>query len=216
MKVRMVALVAAMLLTGCGSGGGLVVGGDKAPHPTTTTLTTLVPRLTPAPWDRPQDQDAAVRAAGLVLSTSETLTVHYHSHLDVIIDGKSTPVPGGLGINQNADGSLPPHGSPGIASLHTHSADGVLHVEAPAAATFTLGQVFAEWNVALDRGRVGSYSTSKGDAVAVLTNGVRYLGDPRTVVLKSLQSVVVLVTTKGHRPVVPPQRYGFAKHGITS
>ena len=61
-------------------------------------------------------------------------------------------VPAGPGINHGPGGSLPAHGKPGIAVLHTYDPTGTLHVEAPAAERFTLGQVFTEWGVVLATG----------------------------------------------------------------
>ncbi len=50
-------------------------------------------------WNRPPDQAARVRAAGLDLLPAEDLSVHYHAHLDVLIDGNHVPVPPELGIS---------------------------------------------------------------------------------------------------------------------
>lgn len=83
--------------------------------------------------------------AGLSLTSQETLNVHCHVHLDVFVNGAPVAVPAELGINVGPDGKAPPHGSPGIAPLHTHDTSGVLHIEAPKEQAFTLREVFIEW-----------------------------------------------------------------------
>lgn len=153
------------------------------------------------PWSRPANQEAQVKAAGLSLSTHETLTVHYHAHLDVFVNGATVPVPAGLGINIGANGKAPPHGAPGIAPLHTHDESGVLHIEAPKEATFTLGQVFIEWNIALNSDEVGSYPIQK-----VLVDGKAYDGDPAGIVLRPHEEIAVVAGT-GNADA--PQTYQF-------
>src|SRR5215218_7222801 len=83
------------------------------------------------PWKRPENQQARVEAAGLVLDDHESLDVHYHAHLDVFVNGVPVAVPAGLGINVGLNGTVPEHGARGIAPLHTHDTSGILHIEAP-------------------------------------------------------------------------------------
>lgn len=153
------------------------------------------------PWNRPDDQQAQVQAAGLSLTSQETLTVHYHAHLDVFVNGKKVPVPGGLGINVGPNGQAPAHGSPGIAPLHTHDATGVVHIEAPKADKFTLGQVFDEWGVRLTANQAGAYSPVK-----VYVDGKPVTGDPAGIVLKPHEEVAVVA---GHGTVSVPPSYPF-------
>jgi hypothetical protein len=154
------------------------------------------------PWDRPEDQQSQVEAAGLSLTAKEQLQVHYHSHLDVFVDGKPVTVPPGLGINIGPNGTPPAHGSAGIAALHTHDPSGVLHVEAPKDDVFTLGQVFVEWGVLLKSGQVGAYQP-----VRVYVDGKRYDGDPARIVLKEHEEIAI-VAGKGNVKV--PSHYNFA------
>jgi hypothetical protein len=145
-----------------------------------------------------------VAKAGLTLTPEETLTVHYHAHLDVIVDGSAVVVPAGLGINAGPNGALPEHGSPGIAPLHTHDTSGILHIEAAQNDRFTLGQVFTEWGVAFSAGRVGAYATgdSAGRTVDVYANGERYTGDPRQLDLKPHEEIAVIATDSAHKVAV--------------
>jgi hypothetical protein len=57
--------------------------------------------------------------------TCDTLmhgTYHIHIHLTIYINGKAAPIPQGVGIA--ADGSC-------YYWMHTHSSDGIIHIEAP-------------------------------------------------------------------------------------
>lgn len=154
-----------------------------------------VVREVPIPWNRPVDQQAQVEAAGLRLNPHEQKKVHYHAYLRVVVDGVRVPVPAGLGINSGSPGVVPAPGSAGIAALHTHRTDGILHVEAPAQQEFTLGQVFLEWGLKLGPGQVGAYrSGHDGQTVIVSVNGRPTTGDPAGVVLTDGQSILVEVS----------------------
>jgi hypothetical protein len=192
-----VATVAALLLAGCASSPQPPTPAPKdgafGGQPSRSTGEAVV-RDSELPWDRPSDQQAQVEAAGLELADAESLTVHYHAHLDVTVDGTPVAVPAGLGINTGPGGSLPAHGEPGIAVLHTHDTSGTLHVEAPAAERFTLGQVFTEWGVLLAAGQVGGYRTGEdGEVVTVTVDGATVHGDPAKVVLADGQRIAVTV-----------------------
>ncbi len=138
------AVTAAVAITACGTAQSHGTGTTDAAQPAKPAVTTAaVPpgsgvtgrAITAAGWNRPSDQDARVHAAGLDLLAAENLTVHYHAHLDVVVDGRSVPVLAGLGISVlDAAGHIPgTHNppQPGIAPLHTHDTSGILHVESP-------------------------------------------------------------------------------------
>jgi hypothetical protein len=183
-------VVAAMLVAGCGNEPAQEVPGASR-HVHAKQL----------PWDRPDNQQAQVKAAGLSLTPQEMLNVHYHAHLDVFVNGKPVTVPAGLGINIGPDNTRPAHGDPGIAPLHTHDTSGVLHIEAARDDTFTLGQVFAEWGVVLNRQQAGAYRN-----VRVFVDGKRYGGNPANVVLAEHQEIAVVA---GHGDVQVPSSYDF-------
>lgn len=100
----------------------------------TATATALV-------WAAPAPAQvaAAVRAAGLPLLSMEATDVHFHAHLDIIVDGQQVAVPAEVGIA----------GQSAISSMHTHDSTGIIHIESPTDATFTLGQFFTEWQIPL-------------------------------------------------------------------
>jgi len=175
-----------------------------------------VGRAVPAPgWTRPADQAAQVHRAGLDLLAAENLTLHYHAHLDIVLDGRAVPVPPGLGISVtdaagNIRGSHTP-GRPGIAALHTHDTSGVLHVESPTNPQFTLGQLFTEWDLRLGPGQIGSYRDQPGTRVQVYVNGRPFTTNPTRLVLQAHQEIAVVISTTGAilAPAPAPSSYAF-------
>ena len=69
----------------------------------------------------------------------EQLSYHVHAHLALFVEGQPVEVPGGIGIRADC-----------FSWLHTHAPDGILHVEAPAPHTYTLGDFFRVWGRPLD------------------------------------------------------------------
>jgi hypothetical protein len=184
-----------LLAAGCSSAG------NAAPQDPPSAHSTAGLRAASLPWDRPANQQARVKAAGLSLTPEETLAVHYHAHLDVFVNGQPVPVPAGLGINAGPNGELPEHGAPGIAPLHTHDPSGIVHIEAPSDMTFTLGQVFDEWGILLTGSQAGAYSPVK-----VYVDGKAHHGNPDAIVLKSHEEIAVVA---GKGDVQVPSSYDF-------
>ncbi|HET6457857.1 MAG TPA: hypothetical protein VFG24_03130, partial [Nitrosopumilaceae archaeon] len=61
--------------------------------------------------------------------TTEYVTFHVHAHLDIFVDSHLLIVPKFIGIEGNTC----------LYWLHTHSTDGVIHIESPKERGFTLG-----------------------------------------------------------------------------
>lgn len=108
---------------------------------------------------------------GIQCGAGEQLAEHTHARLTLFVDGHSEKVPYGVGI---ADPRLQPGiGLPFVVSgaciswLHTHTTDGIIHTEAPAPHTYTLGNFFDVWGQPLSRTQVGP---AKG-TVTALVNG---------------------------------------------
>ena len=176
-------------------------GGSKSTAAPTTTYNTLPGiRKTKAPW-LPEYAALSDRLQPLGLNalSQEALKFHIHQHLDIFVNGK--PVPGGvprsIGINDNAY----------ITELHTHTPDGIIHVESPKDVEFTLGQFFAEWAVFLNARCVGAYC----NGLKWYVNGVQQTGNPQNLVLKNHQEIALVV---GKPPKQIPKTYAWAAHGI--
>ncbi len=187
----------AVTLTGCTGSPAPT----SAPAPSPAASTAAPPSASasaPAPgstsWAAPADASAATRAAGLPMLGEEKLAVHYHAHLDVLVDGQAVPVPAGLGIDQVRQL---------IAPLHTHDGSGIVHVESATDVPFTLGQVFTEWGQPLRANAVGPVALGSGRVLRVYRNGQAVTGDPAALVLHGHDEVVVWVGPADQQPQVP-------------
>ena len=158
-------------------------------------------RTSAPPWPAPTDVQQRAKAAGLSMLTAEGEALHIHEHLSITVDGKAVEVPALLGIDEPAQR---------ISPIHTHDRTGIIHVESPVVTTFRLGQVFTEWDVALGRGRVGSFRDGQdGDRVALFVNRKAYTGDPAALALGKRQDIDFVVTTDGSAPKAPTTAFTF-------
>jgi len=120
---------------------------------------------------------------GIQCQTSEQALFHIHAHLAIFDHGQERQVPLGIGIpnsqvQQTQGGPFAVSGSC-FYWLHTHATDGIIHIEAPAQRTFTLGDFYDVWGQSLSTSRVGSDS---GQVIAYV-DGKRFDGDPRSIPL---------------------------------
>jgi len=67
--------------------------------------------------------------------TTEYTVFHVHAHLDIFVNGHPITIPAFIGIK----------GTTCLYWLHTHTTDGVIHIESPKERGFTLGQFFDIW-----------------------------------------------------------------------
>jgi hypothetical protein len=216
-------LVAASFLTACSSksGGSTPTPGPSgsckpsaAPssatyHSPPATLpaapadlsTAKPPWLPPAVINQGKQTTAYVAAAGLPYS-EEMLTVHYHAHLDINADGKTVAVPPYIGFVVECGKAV------GLAPLHTHQQDGIIHIENSVPATFVLGQFFVEWGVRLTADCVGGLCSGKGKELAFFVNGNRFTGDPGSIVLHKHDEIAIEYGDTGKLPK-PPSSFAF-------
>jgi protein-disulfide isomerase len=83
----------------------------------------------------PQTASALV-VDGIPCDSLEHTDYHTHTHLDIFVDGKPQQVPAYIGIEGPSNC---------LFWLHTHSTDGIIHMEAPQQTKMTLGQLFDIW-----------------------------------------------------------------------
>ena len=196
-----------------------VSGGGDASNPPRVRLAPLhtLGALQPAPSARAQGPEAVPIARATPLASTATITTgrtvdgigcqtseqtlfHIHAHLTIFINGTPRQVPAGVGI-PGAQAQATPNG-PFIDSgtcfywLHTHAADGVIHIESPVQRTYTLGQFFDEWGLPLGPGQVGP---ARGHVTA-LYNGQVFLGNPRDIPLTAHAQIQLEVG----KPLVAP------------
>jgi hypothetical protein len=174
----------------------------KATAPASTAGYNSLPgvRKTKAPWP-PEYASLSDRLTPLGLNalSAEALAFHIHQHLDIFVNGK--PVPGGvpalIGINDDSY----------ITELHTHTPNGIIHVESARKVDFTLGQFFAEWGVFLNSSCIGGYC----GGVKWYLNGVKQTGDPQNLVLKDHEQIALVV---GKAPKKIPATFNWDANGV--
>jgi hypothetical protein len=148
----------------------------------------------PPPWPAPADPSAAVREAGLPMLSAEGVVQHTHTHLDVLVDRRPVTVPASVGIDE-------PGGR--ISPVHTHDISGVIHVESPRPAVFTLGQFMAEWRVPLAADRIGGLRAGKGRHLTAYVNGRKVGGNPAAIVLRSHDEIALVFARDNDTGPVP-------------
>jgi hypothetical protein len=176
----------------------------------------LGPELVPIPEGVPLLAEGASAATpkknvdGIKCQGMEQMAFHIHAHLVLFVNGKARIVPYGIGIGppisgQNTKaGSFVTQGSC-FSWIHTHAADGIIHLEGPRQRTYTLGELFDVWGQPLNANRVGP---AHGQVTA-LFNGKYWDGDPRQIpLLKHAQiqlevgtPLIAPVTIKFYRPL---------------
>jgi len=94
--------------------------------------------------------------------SSPTADIHIHPELSVWVNGKRIEVPANIGID-------PRRPSGDMASLHTHTPDGVIHDEGQGNAR--LSQLLAVWGVPFSADRLGPYRAGGGKVVQMWVDG---------------------------------------------
>lgn len=119
---------------------------------------------------------------GIRCDTMEGAVEHIHSHLQIFNRGRAVEVPAQIGI-------MPIAGC--LYWVHTHSADGIVHIEAPAMRAFTLGQFFDIWGQNLSRTQAGAVRSRGGHYLRFTVNGRAWTGDPRSIPLRDREEIVI-------------------------
>jgi hypothetical protein len=218
-------LLAAAVVTACGSSSSTTSTHTPAATSSSTARTnrTAAARATAplGPEAIPLEGSAALAPAssttqgatvdGVQCAAVEQLAYHIHAHVQVYVDGRSRALRGGIGIV----GAPPPQQTPEgpfyeggqcLYWLHTHTSDGVIHVESPTKRVYTLGNFFDEWRQPLSGTQV---ATAKGKVTTYL-NGKRWTQDPRAIPLLPHASIQLDVGT----PTVPPKTISWAEANL--
>lgn len=168
-------------------------GPEGVPVPAAAPLAALSRSATGRPTD------------GISCQTGEQTLFHIHAHLTVFVNGSPRQIPAAIGI-PGAQAQNTARG-PFIAAgncfywLHTHAADGIIHIESPVKRIYTLGDFFDEWGQPLSSDQVGP---ATGHVTAIY-NGKVYLGNPRNIPLTAHAQIQLEVG----RPLVAPQLITF-------
>jgi hypothetical protein len=222
-RLWLAAAAAAAVVIGAAVGITLAVtgGGAKAGASHTAPLSSLG-TLGPAPAPGPTGPENVPVPSGPVLAApssavtgqsidgiscqaGEQTVFHIHAHLTVFVNGAARQVPAAIGIKEPVAQST--SAGPFIAQgtcfywLHTHAADGIVHIESPVHRQYTLGNLFDIWGQPLGPDRVGP---ATGHVVA-LYNGRVFQGNPRDIPLTAHAQIQLEVG----RPLTGPEQITF-------
>lgn len=154
-----------------------------------------------APWDANNSSlRSRLKDIGLSPLNSEGSAMHIHEHIDISINGKPVSVPAGIGIDQI--GGF-------ISSIHTHRANGIIHIESPTIQTFTLGQFFDVWGVRLTSQCIGGYCTTASTTLKVYSNGKLNKGSVRLVPLKEHDEIFITYNSNKTSTTTVISKYAF-------
>jgi hypothetical protein len=142
---------------------------------------------------------------GIACEAGEKVAFHIHSHLTIFVNGAVREIPAGVGIAQPQAEATPQGPFIGSGScfywLHTHAADGIIHVESPVTATYHLGQFFDIWGEPLGPNDVGPAS----GRVTAFYNGQHWIGNVRDIPLDGHAQIQLDVST----PLTAPESIRF-------
>ena len=211
----LLAVAAILVATGCGGSGNGSSKADTATSasagvelgPSFGSMTALPGVLTTKPpWpDNTGQLQQRLRAIGLPPLTQEGQVLHIHQHLDLFADGRRVTVPANIGID--ASGGF-------LAALHTHDTTGIIHVESPVQASYTLGQFFGVWGVRLDARCIGGLCAGGAKRLQAWVNGKPVAADPTRIILDQHQEIVLAYGTPAQVPKPLPTSYDFAAVGL--
>ena len=162
------AMAALLLLAGCDAGGHQSVG-KVGPSPTPQSAAVA-----------PQTVATRLPAIDGVPCQVETGNLHFHAHLELLQDGRTILLPGAIGR---------PRGDC-IYLAHTHSPDGVIHIQAQLdTPNPTLGQFFAIWRRPLSRYVAAGLESP--DGLHIYVDGREFVGDPYDIELLPHRAIVI-------------------------
>jgi hypothetical protein len=168
-----VVVVAAIIAVVLMSGGSETKGPLKADKKNA--------QATPGPWNS-GSEGLGERVKALGLPDPSDTVFHIHAQLTIYTNGKKQKVPQNIGIEPE---------SQFLTSLHTHTDDGVIHMEAVQPYPFKLGQFFTVWNVPFSQTQLGGYRVGKGLELQTWVNGKRLRTDPTQYAMKAHDKVVI-------------------------
>lgn len=104
---------------------------------------------------------------------------HIHPILEIVVNGESVPIPENIGIRETC-----------MTVLHTHTPDGVIHVESPEKRDFTLADFFAVWEKPFTKDEILSYQADATHKIIVTVDGVEVDTFENTV-LRDAERIVI-------------------------
>jgi hypothetical protein len=200
-------VLAGVLLFVLGVGAALLFTSMQArPQPASSTASSRPTAvLAPVPGTGTSSDGSLPDINGISCDTLEATIVHVHVHLAIFVNGQEQQVPFGIGIGQPwqvSDSDEGPFVEDGSCFywIHTHTQDGIVHIESPIRRRFTLGDFFAVWQMPLSANQVGP---AQGPVI-LYVNGQKSTINPPDVPLLSHARIQLDVGSD-----VPPYQFDF-------
>jgi hypothetical protein len=222
-KILPVAFSALLALSACGGGDSSSDSGPvaqdppppqptSAPTPAPTSAPDPTPAPTPAPTSAPDEIALDTKLTGLIGATvnsqppwpdgsgtgksidgidcASSVMYHLHALVSLYKDGVRLGLPQEIGLRGCAY------------EMHTHDRTGIVHMEAPAAKPFRLGQFFSVWGKDLSQSSVAGLAGPV--RYYLIANGkiTPFAGDPKSIVFTRHLEVLIVV---GKAPAMVPQ-----------
>jgi len=124
------------------------------------------------------------REAALLCTTDMATKYHIHPELKIIINGVEQGIPSNIGINSSC-----------MNSIHTHSADGLIHVESPVVKDFVLADIFTVWDKVFTKDQILDYIADEKSKISVTVNG-KSVDTFENTLLKDKEKIVISYITK--------------------
>jgi hypothetical protein len=124
----------------------------------------------------------------------EGTAMHIHPHLAIIDRGNPVTIPADVGRPKTGEC---------LYWLHTHTADGILHVESPTVRKFTLRNFFDVWGQPLSATQAATAVAPKGSTLKVWVDGKPYTKDPGAIELLDHRDIVI----EAGPPFPPPPKF---------
>lgn len=121
-------------------------------------------------------------------NVNEQLAFHIHAHLSIYINGQNVPLPAQIGITNTC-----------FYWLHTHDSSGIIHMESPIQATFTLGTFFQLWREQFSQLQYQNQLSST-EGWKVYIDGKPYNGDFNKLPLKAHELITLAYNTPNVKP----------------
>jgi len=119
------------------------------------------------------------REVALTCTTDMATQFHIHSTLEILVNGEAQTIPANIGVQSAC-----------MNSLHTHTPDGLLHVESPEKRDFTLADFFAVWKQPLAQDSLLAYKTDDTHRIRVTVDGME-VDTLEDTVLKDNERIVI-------------------------
>ena len=133
---------------------------------------------------------------GVQCEPSEGTIFHIHAHLDMIVDSKFVTIPAGIGIKPNEC----------LYWLHTHTSDGIIHIESPQQMAFTLDQFIQVWDNTPGISSTFEKMMNGDKNFKVFVNGFEYKDGYDKIPLTAHDEIVIV---SGSVPPTLPKSYEF-------